>query len=101
MVVLVVMERRDERRAARMIWMGSCMDLAERGKERTGSPGGSKWLSAKTADWQEVWLRVGDVGACEWLRETGILANETLSPTGCLPYRVRLAGSSGGCQPKP
>jgi hypothetical protein len=64
-----------------MIWMGSCTGLAERGqRERSGSPGGSKWLSAKTADWQEVWLRVGDVGACEWLRGFGILTNETLSP---------------------
>jgi hypothetical protein len=85
-----------------MIWMGSCTGLAERGqKERSGSPGGSKWLSAKTADWQEVWLRVGDVGACEWLRGFGILTNETLSLAGGLPYRVRLAGSPGGRQPKP
>lgn len=45
------------------------MDLRE-GADAEGKPQGlrSKWLSAKTSDWQEVWLRVGCLGACEWLR---------------------------------
>lgn len=56
--------------------------MNKRNGRRSVHHGGRKWLSAKAADWQEVWLRVGDVGACDWWHGSGILTNETLELAG-------------------